>query len=221
MNALATSTENTLPKFELAVILMYLSMLAKVRRPSSTPSSSTIRLFSSRMMSAASLAMSTALSTEMPMSAVRSAGASLMPSPMKPTTWPLPLSSRTMRSLCDGVSLAKTLVRLHRLRQFGVAHALDVVAQQQALLLQADFAADLRRHQFVVAGQHLHRHAMRGQGLEGRRGAFLRRIEECHVTDQRQFAARRPRCRSSRPSAIGRAATATTRRPSALSVAVT
>ncbi|MCY1182511.1 hypothetical protein D9M73_230730 [compost metagenome] len=54
--------------------------------------------------------MSTALSTEIPMSAVRRAGASLMPSPMKPTTWPLPLSRRTMRSLCEGVSLAKTLV---------------------------------------------------------------------------------------------------------------
>ncbi len=109
MKADATSTENTLPKLELAVILMYLSMLAKVRRPSRTPSSKTIRLFSSRMMSAASLAMSTAVSTEMPMSAVRNAGASLMPSPMKPTTWPLAFKSRTMRSLWEGVSLAKTL----------------------------------------------------------------------------------------------------------------
>ena len=83
--ALATSTLKTLPKLELAVILMYLSMLAKVRRPSITPSSSTIRLFSSRMISAASRAISTAPSTEMPMSAARSAGASLMPSPIKPT----------------------------------------------------------------------------------------------------------------------------------------
>ena len=38
--ALAVETTNV---FELAVILMYLSMLAKVRRPSSTPSSSTIK----------------------------------------------------------------------------------------------------------------------------------------------------------------------------------
>ena len=84
--ALATSTLNTLPKLELAVILMYFSMLEKVRRPSITPSSSTIRLFSSRMISAASRAISTAPSTEIPMSAARSAGASLMPSPIKPTT---------------------------------------------------------------------------------------------------------------------------------------
>ena len=49
---LAISTLNTLPKFELAVILMYLMILAKVLRPSMTASSSTSKLFSSRMMSA-------------------------------------------------------------------------------------------------------------------------------------------------------------------------
>ncbi|MNY36356.1 hypothetical protein D3C86_1708390 [compost metagenome] len=74
----------------------------------------------------------------------------------------------------------------HRFRQLGIAHAFNVVAHQQALLLQADFAADFRRHQFVVAGQHFHRHAMGGQGLDGRCGAFFRRIEKRHVTDQRQ-----------------------------------
>ncbi|OQC07795.1 MAG: hypothetical protein BWX79_01810 [Alphaproteobacteria bacterium ADurb.Bin100] len=110
MKALASSTDSTLPKLELAVMRMYLSMLTKVRRPSSTPWSSTMRFFSSRMMSAASLAMSTAVSTEMPMSATCSAAASLMPSPRYPTTWPLPLSRRTMRSLCAGVSLANTVV---------------------------------------------------------------------------------------------------------------
>ncbi|KAG1317686.1 hypothetical protein G6F63_015561 [Rhizopus arrhizus] len=60
------------------------------------------------MMSAASLAMSTALSTLMPMSAARSAGASLMPSPRKPTTLPCARSSRTRRSVCSGVSRANT-----------------------------------------------------------------------------------------------------------------
>src|ERR1035437_4073500 len=38
-NALAMSTLNTFPKFELAVILMYLIVLPKVLRPSTTPSS--------------------------------------------------------------------------------------------------------------------------------------------------------------------------------------
>jgi hypothetical protein len=67
--ALATSTLKTLPKLELAVILTYLFMLAKVRRPPSTPCSRTIRSFSRRMMSAASLATSAPVSTLTPQSA--------------------------------------------------------------------------------------------------------------------------------------------------------
>ena len=69
--ALAPSTLNMLPKLELAPMRMYFRMLTNTLRPSSTPSSSTIRFFSSRIMSADSLAMSTALSTEMPTSAAR------------------------------------------------------------------------------------------------------------------------------------------------------
>jgi hypothetical protein len=53
--------------------------------------------------------MSTALSTEMPTSAACSAGASLMPSPMKPTTWPPARSARTTRSLSCGARRANTL----------------------------------------------------------------------------------------------------------------
>ena len=80
--ALAPSTLNMLPKLELAPMRMYLSRLANTRRPSRTPASSTIRLFSSKIRSADSLAMSTAVSTEMPTSAAFSAGPSLIPSPM-------------------------------------------------------------------------------------------------------------------------------------------
>ena len=166
---------------------MYLIMLAKVLRPSITPSSSTIRLFSSRMMSAASLAMSTAVSTEMPMSAVRSAGASLMPSPMKPTMWPLAFKRSHDALLVGGRQLGEHVVRLHALRQFRVAHALHVRAEQDTVRLQAHLPADLGRHQFVVAGQHLDRHAMLGQRLQGRRGGLLRRVEERDVADQGQI----------------------------------
>ena len=59
-------------------------MLAKVRRPSSTPSASTPRSGSSMIMSAAARATSVASSTDTPTSAARMAGASLIPSPMKP-----------------------------------------------------------------------------------------------------------------------------------------
>ncbi len=76
-----------------------------------TPASSTIRLFSSRIISAASRAMSTAPSTEIPISAARNAGASLIPSPIKPTTCPSRLSKVTMRSLCIGVRRANNVVR--------------------------------------------------------------------------------------------------------------
>src|SRR5258706_15125199 len=54
---------NVLPKLELVAIMMYFITLPKVRRPSSTASCGTIRSRSSMIMSAASLATSTAEST--------------------------------------------------------------------------------------------------------------------------------------------------------------
>lgn len=65
----APRTLNILPKLELRAIFRYLMILTKVFLPSVTPSTNTMRLFSSRMMSAVSLAISTAVSTEMPTSA--------------------------------------------------------------------------------------------------------------------------------------------------------
>jgi len=84
--ALAPSTLNIFPKFELVPMTMYFMMLAKHRRPSTIPSFSTDRSFSRRMIFAASLATSTPFITEIPTSAVCNDGASLMPSPMYPTT---------------------------------------------------------------------------------------------------------------------------------------
>ena len=73
---------NMLPKLALMVVRMYLSVLAKVTRPSSIPSRRISKSCLSSTKSAASLATSTAVSTEMPTSAACRAGASLMPSPM-------------------------------------------------------------------------------------------------------------------------------------------
>ena len=73
---------NILPKLELVLIKMYFITLPKALRPSKMPSCKTSKLFSSRMMEAASLATSTPVETEMPTSAVCSDGASLIPSPM-------------------------------------------------------------------------------------------------------------------------------------------
>lgn len=64
--------ENMFPKFELVPIITYFMILAKVRRPSRTPSTSTSRSFLRRMLDAASLA----TSTDTPTSATCSEGAS-------------------------------------------------------------------------------------------------------------------------------------------------
>ena len=67
------------------VILIYFIILLNTFRPSITPDSSTFKLFSSKIIELASLVISAAVSTEMATSAFRNAGASLMPSPIKPT----------------------------------------------------------------------------------------------------------------------------------------
>ena len=63
-----------------------------------------------RMISADSFATSTAVSTEMPISADFIAAASLMPSPIKPTVCPFPRRTETTRDFWSGVSFAKTSV---------------------------------------------------------------------------------------------------------------
>ena len=75
--------ETMLPKLELMAIIKYLKRFAKVLRPSITPSITSCRPLVSRMISAVSLAISTALLTEMPMSAAFSDSTSfLTPSPI-------------------------------------------------------------------------------------------------------------------------------------------
>ena len=59
-NSDAPAAENMLPKLLEVPISTYLMVLAKIRRPSATPSASTSRSFSSRITSAASLATSVA-----------------------------------------------------------------------------------------------------------------------------------------------------------------
>jgi hypothetical protein len=59
------------------------------------------------MIFAASFAASTPLTTEMPTSAVCSDGASLMPSPMYPTTSPRAFRARMTRFVCFGDTRAK------------------------------------------------------------------------------------------------------------------
>ena len=88
----------------------YLIVLAKMRRPSTTPSARMPRSLSSRTTAAASLATSAAESTEMPTSAWWSAIASLTPSPRKATSEPRLRWARMIRDFCSGVTRAKIVV---------------------------------------------------------------------------------------------------------------
>src|SRR6266536_3268523 len=106
----APAALNMFPKFDEVPIRTYLIVLAKMRRPSTTPSARTARSFSSRTTSAASLATSVAVSTEMPTSASWRAIASLTPSPRKPTSAPSVRCARMMRDFCSGVTRAKSVV---------------------------------------------------------------------------------------------------------------
>ena len=65
----------------------------------------------------------------MPTSAACSEGASLMPSPMKPTTWPARLSASDDAVLLRGRDAGEHGRALGDVRERGVGHALDLVAR--------------------------------------------------------------------------------------------
>ena len=82
-------------------------MLSKMRRPSRTASTMVAKLSSASTMAAASLVTCvpvTPMAT--PMSAARSAGASLTPSPVMDTVCPCDFRAPTMRILCSGATRA-------------------------------------------------------------------------------------------------------------------
>lgn len=78
----ATMIERILPKLEDKVILMYFMVLPKDFSTNSYSFSRTFKSLWSRIISADSLAISTAVSTEIDTSAAFMAGASLIPSPI-------------------------------------------------------------------------------------------------------------------------------------------
>ena len=77
---------------------------------SSTPSSNTFKSFSSKIMSADSFAISTAVSTDTPTSEFVNDGLSFIPSPIYPTTFPFCLNSLTILAFCIGESFANIFV---------------------------------------------------------------------------------------------------------------
>ena len=178
------------------------------------PRRTTSRSCSSSTKSAASRATSTALSTEMLVSAACMAGASLMPSPMKPTTWPVFFSARMIRSFWLGSTSAKMAVRsaVDQSASSWSSSSWDPVSSRRAV--EAHRPRDVARDQVVVAGDHLDPDAERGEIDQRARGGRLGRIRENDEALERQVAfvvAGVAGC-----SGKVRVATARTRRPSSL-----
>uniref|UniRef100_A0A7C8YVD3 Secreted protein n=1 Tax=Opuntia streptacantha TaxID=393608 RepID=A0A7C8YVD3_OPUST len=83
---MAIRRERTPPMLATTDIFMYFMVFLKVRRPFSTPATSTLRSFSSKIMSAMCFAIDAPESTDMPTFAASRANESLSPSPRNPTT---------------------------------------------------------------------------------------------------------------------------------------
>ena len=140
---------NMFPKFALVAMNTYFSVLANVTRPSRTPSTNTPRSLSNSTMSAASLATSTALSTEIPTSAACSADASLMPSPIYPTTCPAFFSARMFVPF-DSAQPRENLHPVHLRQQCLIARLPEVCARLHAADSTTHLFAEMRRDEMVI-----------------------------------------------------------------------
>ena len=79
-------------------------------------------------------------------------------------------------------------MRLDFLGELLVGHVFHLAAEQDFFRVNADFAAHLARDEVVVAGQHLHRHAVLPQRGDGLGGGVLGRIEKREIAGQDQSA---------------------------------
>ena len=151
----------------------------------------------------------------MPTSEVCSDGASLMPSPRKPTTWPRCFRPRMMRFFCSGRDPAEQ-VRLFQPRgERFVAERLDLGAGQHPVDRNAEFAADMLRHALVVAAEDLDADTLDPKRGDGRPRARLWRVEEHRQSRQRPARVRRPPLPPCGRAPASRQATPSARNPSA------
>ena len=159
-------------------------------------------------MSAASFATSTAPSTEMPTSAACSAGASLMPSPRKPTTCPRRLSARMIAVLLRGRDAAEQRRRLDaRVERAVVQLARSRRRSGRRSTGKPSWRQTCSRDELVVAGHDLHRDAAppraaqrlaRRSALGGSRKAAKPANTRSHLVARRRRAGRRRTWRSTR-----------------------
>ena len=209
----APAALNMLPKLDDVAMRTYFMVLAKMRRPSMTPSASTPRSLSSSTTSAASLATSVPESTEIPTSAWCRATASLTPSPRKATSFPVRRATLMIRDFWSGPIRANTVVvGDRRLELVVVERTRPRAPVSTPAQCDADVRAHLGRHQAVVPGDDLD---LDPQPLESGDG---RRRRRPWAGRRRSGTPRGPG--PSRPPAVGvacpraaRTATATTRAP--------
>ena len=162
-------------------------------------------------MSAASLATSVAVCTEMPTSASCSATASFTPSPRKPTVVPRARCALITRDFCSGVTRAKMVVPRQRRGERVVVELLELGACERAARSEADVRADLLSHAVVVARDHLHLDLQPRKPRERRPRVGLRAVHEGEQAGEPE-ASLSAGSTLAIPSA-GRVATAITRLP--------
>ena len=140
------------------------------------------------MTSADSLAISTAVSTDMPTSAALKSGAVVDPVAQKADDVTAALARRDDPRLLGRSELGKHRIAFDQSRQIRVARSVDLGAEDDAIDVKADFAADLACDDIIVAGKDFDPHAGPAECRDGWPGAFLRRIQKCDVAQKRQIA---------------------------------
>ena len=146
------------------------------------------------------------------MSARRSAGASLTPSPVIATTWPSARSASAMRSFASGELRAKisSVAVAQELVELALAHRVELVAgdDARAVARDADPPGDLGRGRAVVAGDDDDADAGRVAARDRVGDLGPRRVEAARRARGGRGRARRPRgaraARRRRAGAAGR-----------------
>ena len=165
-NALAQTMERILPKLELAVILIYLSILVKVFRPSKIPLLQYPKgLFAAAPHPPRPWQHPPPYPPRYPHWPRR--GRNIVDAvPKKPTVCPFCSKADTRRTFCRR-QLRKYMDAFHRCAQFAVGHFVQLPAGQHGFRGNAHPAADRNRHIRLIARQDLRRDLQAFQRLDG------------------------------------------------------
>src|SRR5581483_4973282 len=154
MNSVATAMLTMLPKFALVVMATYLRVLAKVRRPSTTPWPRTARSRSSSTMSAVSRDVDRLIDRDADVGDVQRR--CIVDAVAQECHDMIAVLQRPHDArLLLRIDLGEDLCPLGQVPQGLVAHVVELLAGQQTCGIDADGLAHMRRHIAVVAGDDL------------------------------------------------------------------